>query len=196
MLCRHRRNMIARVHEPLTEVYGCSQFGSCTMEPSTLKSKGEPLANCETCPLYAARGQETYSAAPSSTSPTGFTWDCTPAQLQRIGFYPTSASDTVTVEPAAYVEPVGAAEPVGDILHEILTECGIKRSACSVCQQWQSWMNQGVQWCEANRGRILARLNDQAKSASWFESIRVAGRGYLTTESILDEAIKRAKSVA
>jgi hypothetical protein len=82
--------------------------------------------------------------------------------------------------------------PVGDKLHEILLECGISRD-CPVCRDWQRKMNAwGVAGCEARRPEILARLNAQAKSASWFEAIQVAGRGYLTTAAILDEAIKRA----
>lgn len=155
-----------------------------------------PHYSCESCPLFASRSRETFTAVPCSTSPTGFTWNCTPAQLQRIGFFPLSGGDVVTLEPAQ--PEAAAAEPVGDRLADILKECGIKRSACSVCHQWQVWMNKGVAWCEENRARILARLNEQAKSASWFETIKVAGHGYLTTESILDEAIKRAsaKSVA
>lgn len=101
-------------------------------------------------------------------------------------------------------------EPVGDILHSILEQCGIKRSTCPACQQWRHWMNAwGVAGCEANRARILARLTDQAKSASWIETIRTGNSGYLprlrdvlsldpskivagVAESILNEAIKLA----
>jgi len=84
-------------------------------------------------------------------------------------------------------------QPVGDHVHAILEECGIKRSTCPVCLQWQQWMNEwGIAGCQQNRVRIITRLNEQAKGASWFEAIRVAGRGYLSTEAILDEALRRA----
>ena len=118
--------------------------------------------------------------------------------MNRIGFLPLSASDAVTVEPApveAPAEQIEPAEPVGDILHELLESIGIRRSGCSVCAEWQARMNKGVRRCEDNRGAILGRLNEMAKTASWREALAVAGNGYWTTEGILNEALKRAKSL-
>ena len=86
-------------------------------------------------------------------------------------------------------------ELVGDMLHQILTECGINRPACGECERWRLWMNErGVKGCNepAARANILQRLNVEAAAASWMETIKVAGRGYLSTGAILDEAIRRA----
>jgi len=84
---------------------------------------------------------------------------------------------------------------VGDKLAEILKECGIPETTCQACIEWRRKMNQwGADICDTEkRPAIVARLNHEASHASWLEIIRVAGHGYLTTESILDEALKRSR---
>lgn len=84
---------------------------------------------------------------------------------------------------------------VGDKLAEILLECGIPETKCAACLAWRQNMNQwGADVCNTQkRPAIIARLNQEASHSSWLEIIRVAGHGYLTTESILDEAIKRSR---
>ena len=87
------------------------------------------------------------------------------------------------------------AHTVGDKLAEILRECGIPETKCAACLEWRRKMNQwGADICDTEkRQAIIARLNHEASHASWLEIIRVAGHGYLTTESILDEAIRRSR---
>ena len=90
-------------------------------------------------------------------------------------------------------------ENVGDKLHEILTECGIKRPTCGECEKWRRRMNEwGVDGSENNRAAILKRLNAEASSpdVKWWnkfaEHANVAMRGYISVGALLDEAIKRA----
>lgn len=84
-------------------------------------------------------------------------------------------------------------EPVGDKLHEILTECGIRRPSCGECGIWRGRLNSwGVAGCHKHRAEILDRLNSEAAKSSWLEAAGVAARGYFSTAAILDEAIRRA----
>lgn len=189
--CRHRRNISAMIGRTI-KVWSCAERDLCTEQDHGRKLADgiTPMAVCESCPLFSARGSQTFSAIASESSPTGYTWNCTPAQLQRIGFYPLSAGCTVTIEP----EPEPVREPVGDELHKLLDEIGIRRSGCPVCAEWQQRMNRGVRWCTENRAAILGRLNEQAKTASWIEALSAGRKGFWTTAAILDEAIRRASA--
>lgn len=99
-------------------------------------------------------------------------------------------------QPVAEIIP-NYAEPVGDKLHEILTECGIKRPVCGECAKWRRNMNEwGVDGCEQNKEAILNRLRQEAGASSWIEKIKVAGHGYLSVESILTEAVRRVRALS
>ncbi|MFO1042223.1 MAG: hypothetical protein U0941_10580 [Planctomycetaceae bacterium] len=173
-ICRHRRNINAVVGSARIEIWNCAEKDLCTEQDHgrKLADGSTPMAVCETCPLFSARGAQTFTAIADSNSPTGFTWNCNAATLRRIGFYPLAGGDIVTVEPSP--DPVPA-EPVGDVLHALLESIGIRRSGCPVCEEWRRRMNRGIRWCEDNRGAILGRLNEMAKTATWREALAVAG---------------------
>ena len=89
--------------------------------------------------------------------------------------------------------PAGAKEPVGTRLREILEECGIGRPSCGVCASFAAWMDQiGLDGCKTNRTAILTRLEQEKQNANWIQWVKVAAKGYLSCEALLDEAIKRA----
>ena len=169
---------------------------------------GSPMAVCSTCPLFAERGESApqtdgwiqLTAVESSDSPTGFGWTGE-GVATIVGFWPRAASDVVRVrrdmvpDSSAKNSQATSLEPVGDHLHAILEECGIKRSTCGACHEFRLKMNRwGIGGCAMHRAEILNRLDSQAKTASWFETIKVAGRGYLSSGALLDEAIRRARS--
>lgn len=88
---------------------------------------------------------------------------------------------------------VPSKEPVGTKLKEVIEECGLKQPPGCSCNAWTVRMNQwGIEGCQLNRSVILEHLADASKKSGWMDLIKVAARGYLTTGSLLDEAIKRA----
>ncbi|WP_010588021.1 hypothetical protein [Schlesneria paludicola] len=84
-------------------------------------------------------------------------------------------------------------EPVGTKLKDVIEECGLKQPAGCSCNTWVIRMDQwGIDGCEANRPAILEHLADASKKSGWMDMLKVVAHGYLTTNSLLDEAIKRA----
>lgn len=83
---------------------------------------------------------------------------------------------------------------VGDFLHEVLTECGIN-PPCITCGSFAAKMNWwGIKGCETtHRAEIIDHLKAEAKKASWLDWVKVAAKGYLSSEQLLEEAIRRAK---
>lgn len=103
---------------------------------------------------------------------------------------PSGAMPVCVGCPFKNVPPVGS---VGSKISEILAECGIAKPNCGECRAWIDRMNAwGIQGCEKNRSSIIARLDSEAKKASWIQWARVGAKGYLSSASLLDEAIKRA----
>lgn len=204
--CRHRRKRSAVVGATRLEIWNCAERGLCTEQDHGRKMMdGAPMAVCETCPLFAERDESApqsqtdgwiqLTAVASTDSPTGFGWTGD-GVTAAVGFWPKAITDTVRVrrDMVPVIAPKSHQELVGDHLHQILEECGVKRSACSACHEFRRKMNAwGVAGCAMHRAEIIQRLDGQAKTASWFDAIRVAGRGYLTSGALLDEAIKRAR---
>lgn len=84
-------------------------------------------------------------------------------------------------------------EPVGTMLSNILSECGITRPEGCSCRRWTAQMDLwGVSGCQKNRKLITDHLRDEAKKSTWMDLAAVAFKGYLTIDSLLDEAIRRA----
>lgn len=86
-------------------------------------------------------------------------------------------------------------EPVGTKLHEILAECGVKPPGGCKCREMAGKMDTwGIDGCQQHRTEILTHLRQAAKDASWGDWAKVAGRGYLTQDALLNEAIKRSRA--
>ena len=84
-------------------------------------------------------------------------------------------------------------EPVGTKLAEILKECGIQQASNCSCKPFQAQMDSwGVEGCQTNRQGILDHLASQASGISWGDVARLAVKGYFSSETLLDEAIRRA----
>lgn len=84
-------------------------------------------------------------------------------------------------------------EPVGTHLATIISECGVQRPAQCPCAAMENQMNLwGIDGCQQNRQGIVAHLASAASGISWLDGAKIVARGYLSAESMLDEAIKRA----
>ncbi len=85
-------------------------------------------------------------------------------------------------------------EPVGTKLKELFEELGVTPPSGCSCTAWINKMNGvGVKGCKGeNRAEILAHLSNASKKASWLQMAKIGLAGYLTVESLLDEAIRRA----
>lgn len=80
----------------------------------------------------------------------------------------------------------------GSALRQILSAIGIKEPSSCYCQQYAKKMDEwGYDGCFDRRAEIIEHLN--AQSISWFDMIKVGLAGYLTTGSLVDEALKRSK---
>ena len=203
MKCRHRRTLHSTVGGSNLQIWNCAERELCTEDDHGRKMlDGSPMAVCSTCPLFAERGESApvtdewvqLTTVESSDSPTGFGWTGE-GVATIVGFWPRAVTDVVRVrrDMIPVPAPKSHLEPVGDHLHAILEECGVKRSTCGACHELRQKMNAwGIGGCAQHRAEILQRLDSQAKTASWFETIKVAGRGYLSSGALLDEAIRRA----
>ena len=102
---------------------------------------------------------------------------------------------TTEKQPINAVKPKPASGLVGTELHNILTGCGISQP-CITCGSFASQMNRwGVDGCDGqHRETIIEHLKKQAKQATWSQWQSVVSRGYLTCSSLLNEAIKRART--
>jgi hypothetical protein len=91
----------------------------------------------------------------------------------------------------------------GTLLHALIKEIGVKYS-CHACGAMVAQMNAwGVEGCQLpeNRQRIIAKLKQGAKEASWSDRfsalVGMATAGWLNPlrpfESMLDEAIRRSE---
>jgi hypothetical protein len=89
--------------------------------------------------------------------------------------------------------PVQIKEPVGTKLHEVLEECGVRPPANCRCREMRDQMDRwGVDGCQRHRSEILKHLDVASKETSWVDWTRVAAKGYFSSASILDEAVRRA----
>lgn len=104
------------------------------------------------------------------------------------------ASSRIIPAPPKSKAPSRVIKGVGDFLHEVLTECGIN-PPCITCGSFAAKMNWwGIKGCETtHRAEIIDHLKAEAKKASWLDWVKVAAKGYLSSEQLLEEAIRRAK---
>ena len=87
-------------------------------------------------------------------------------------------------------------QATGTRLHEVLTECGITPPNNCSCSRWIADMNTwGIEGCRQRRGEIREHLKTASNQSSWLDLLRVAARGYLSIDSLVDEALRRAESV-
>jgi hypothetical protein len=85
------------------------------------------------------------------------------------------------------VEPQGP----GTELRKILTSVGIKEPADCDCRSYANLMDKwGSEECNRRKQEIIIHLNAQA--ITWLDMLKVAVAGYLTTDALLTEAIKRS----
>jgi hypothetical protein len=79
----------------------------------------------------------------------------------------------------------------GSALKNILATIGISEPDSCYCEQYAKQMDDwGYVGCLYRRSEIIDHLNEQ--SVSWFDMIKVAFAGYLTTGALVDEALKRS----
>ena len=82
----------------------------------------------------------------------------------------------------------------GSALKDIFQELGIYEGTSCECDEYATKMNTwGTEGCILRIDEIVAHLNSQDKS--WFIITKVVLAGYLTTESLVREAIKRSKEI-
>jgi hypothetical protein len=87
--CEHRRDVKARtaVHGLPVIVFGCTEYGSCTLEASPLKLAGTPLQACEGCPEFVAirqgSGEPVGDALHELLSEIGITRSCSRCEAWR-----------------------------------------------------------------------------------------------------------------
>ena len=82
-------------------------------------------------------------------------------------------------------------EGPGTCLRTILQELGISDDSTCGCNDYASLMNVwGIQGCTNRIDEIIYHLNSQ--KVSWFDMVKVALGGYLTTDALVTEAIKRS----
>lgn len=80
----------------------------------------------------------------------------------------------------------------GTCLRSILHELGISENNACGCDEYASLMNTwGTEECTKRIDEIVYHLNSQ--QVSWFDMIKVALGGYLTTRSLVETAISRSK---
>ena len=80
----------------------------------------------------------------------------------------------------------------GSHLKLILQKIGIASQSECGCDEYAMQMNLwGTQGCILRRQEIIEHLNSQ--TITWLDMAKVALSGYLTTGSLIDEAITRAK---
>ena len=80
----------------------------------------------------------------------------------------------------------------GTCLRTLLQELGITEGKACQCDEYASIMNMwGTQGCVERMDDIVDHLNSQ--SVSWFDIAKVILGGYLTTRSLVEEAIKCSK---
>lgn len=82
----------------------------------------------------------------------------------------------------------------GTHLRKIFQEIGVASQEFCGCDEYAGEMDRwGIQGCLLRKDEIVERLNSQ--SVSWLDMAKVALAGYLTTGSLVDECIKRAKAL-
>jgi hypothetical protein len=80
----------------------------------------------------------------------------------------------------------------GTHLKRLFQDIGIASQEFCGCDEYAGQMDRwGIQGCLLNRSEIIEHLNSQ--TVSWLNMSKVALAGYLTTGSLVDECIKRAK---
>lgn len=80
----------------------------------------------------------------------------------------------------------------GTCLKYILSKAGILNHEGCGCDDYAKLMDLwGVNTCEQKIEEIIAHLNSQ--NVSWFDMLRVAKAGYLTTRSLVQAAIDKAR---
>lgn len=80
----------------------------------------------------------------------------------------------------------------GSHLRKLLREIGVASLDGCGCDEYAAQMNAwGIQGCLLRRQEIIDHLNAQAYT--WMDMAKVALAGYLTTGSLVDECITRAK---
>jgi len=80
----------------------------------------------------------------------------------------------------------------GTALKNILHKIGIAESVSCACDEYAGKMDKwGTQGCEQRKQDIIDHLNSQ--KVSWFDMLKVAAAGYLTTESLVNHAIALSK---
>jgi len=87
---------------------------------------------------------------------------------------------------------------VGTELHGLLAEIGFaKTKACGCASMAKTMDSIGIEACKGGfREHILKRLSSESLKHNWWSLVKVAAHGYLTVESLLDEAIRRAEAKA
>lgn len=80
----------------------------------------------------------------------------------------------------------------GTALKRILHKIGIAEPVDCSCDEYAAKMDKwGTQGCEQRKQDIIDHLN--AQKVSWFDMLKVAAAGYLTTESLVNHAIALSK---
>lgn len=161
MICNHTFREHARFMDGTT-VFMCSQ---CSQQCSSL-----PMPACRGCSAVPLCDEVTNEAAEPKE--------------------PTVAASVARMNVAVTANQ--SSQLVGTKLHEVLAECGINPPTCGPCKQWVDNMNNwGISGCQEKRPEIIARLDSEAKKASWIQWAKVAAKGYLSSSMLLDEALKR-----
>jgi hypothetical protein len=107
---------------------------------------------------------------------------------QRKGFEASKIAHGILRDIAIKRDTVGP----GTNLKRILIEIGIASDSYCGCDAFAVKMNRwGVEGCEVRKNEIIEHLNMQA--ISWLDMVKVALAGYLTTGSLFEECISRAK---
>lgn len=121
---------------------------------------------------------------------TGEEWKINPAIVHAM-----RSKDAMSGTVARKTQVRPHREPVGTKLSDILKECGVGRPGCGSCTEWIGRMNYwGIEGCQKNRQFILDRLRLASKDARWRDWINIAAKGYLSSDALLDEALKRASA--
>jgi hypothetical protein len=80
----------------------------------------------------------------------------------------------------------------GTALMNILRKIGIREPVNCPCEEYAAMMDKwGTQGCTQRKQAIIDHLN--AQQVSWFDMLKVAAAGYLTTESLVNHAIALSK---
>jgi hypothetical protein len=80
----------------------------------------------------------------------------------------------------------------GTALAKILFDAGVHESSECGCETYAAQMDfWGWQGCTDRKQEIVDHLNNQ--NASWLDMIKIAFAGYLSTESLVTEALKQSK---